>query len=61
MDLSWKTHIDRVTKKANNMLGFLRCNLRNTKEDTKAKAYISMVRFNIEYCSAVWNPHHKYK
>jgi hypothetical protein len=60
-DLSWKTHIDRVTKKANNMLGFLRRNLRNTKEDTKTKAYISMVRSNIEYCSTVWNPHHKYQ
>ena len=43
------------------MLGFLRRNLRNTKEDTKNKAYMSMVRSNIEYCSTVWNPHHKYQ
>ena len=60
-DLSWKTYIDRVTKKANTLLGFLRRNLRNTKDDTNTKTYISMVRSNMEYWSTVWNPHHKYQ
>ena len=41
------------------MLGFLRRNLRSCKEDTKANAYFTMVRSNMEYCSAVWNPHNK--
>ena len=31
--LSWKTHIDRISKKANSMLGFLRRNLRSCSED----------------------------
>ena len=53
-----KTHIDRISKKANSMLGFLRRNLRSCKEDTKANAYFNMVRSNLEYCSSVWNPHH---
>ena len=57
--LSWKTHIDRISKKANSMLGFLRRNLRSCSEDTKANAYFSMVRSNLEYCSSVWNPHQK--
>ena len=57
--LSWKNHIDRISKKANSMLGFLRRNLRSCKEDTKANAYFTMVRSNLEYCSSVWNPHHK--
>ena len=57
--LSWKNHIDRISKKANSMLGFLRCNLRSCKEDTKANAYFTMVRSNLEYCSSVWNPHQK--
>ena len=57
--LSWKNHIDRISKKANSMLGFLRRNLRSCKEDTKANAYFTMVRSNLEYCSSVWSPHHK--
>ena len=58
-DLSWKTHIDRVTKKANNMLGFIRRNLSSTSKETKTNAYISLVRSNLEYCCTVWNPHQK--
>ena len=57
--LSWKTHIDRISTKANSMLGFLIRNLRSCSEDTKANAYFSMVRTNLEYCSSVWNPHQK--
>ena len=40
-------------------VGILRRNLRSCKEDTKANAYFTMVRSNLEYCSAVWNPHNK--
>ena len=57
--LSWKTHIHRISKKANSMLRFLRRNLRSCSEDTKANAYFSMVCSNLEYCSSVWNPHQK--
>ena len=57
--LSWKNHIDRISKKANSMLGFLRRNMRPCKEDTKANAYFTRVRSNLEYCSSVWSPHHK--
>ena len=60
--LSWKTHIDRIiSKKSNSMLGFLRRNLRSCSEETKANACFSMVRSNLEYCSTVWSPHHKYQ
>ena len=41
------------------MLGFLRRNLRKASEETKAQAYMSMVRSNIDYCSTVWNPHQR--
>ena len=57
--LSWKNHIDRITKKSNSMLGFLRRNLKSTSVETKTNAYISMVRPNLEYCASVWNPSQK--
>ena len=43
------------------MVGFLRRNLRSYSEETKANAYFSMVRSNLEYCSSVWSPHRKEK
>lgn len=57
--LSWKGHIDRVTKKANSMIGFLRRNLKIGSEEAKSNAYFSMVRSGTEYCCSVFNPHHK--
>ena len=56
---AWKIHINRIPKKANSMLGFLRWNLGSCSEETKASAYFSMVRKNLEYFSLVCNPHHK--
>lgn len=58
-NLSWNNHIDRVTKKADSMLGFLKRNLRICNSDTKTAAYFALVRPSLEYCSAVWNPHTK--
>ena len=58
-NLAWINHIDRVTKKSNNMLGFLRRNLRSASSETKTNAYITMVRSNLEYCVSAWNPHQK--
>ena len=49
-ELSWRHHYDRVTKKANNMLGFLRRNLRNTSQQTKTNAYIALVRSSVKNC-----------
>ena len=44
-------------KKGNSMLGFLQRNLRINNKDTKASAYFSIVRPNLEYCASIWNPH----
>jgi hypothetical protein len=57
--LSWNTHIDRTTKKANNMLGFLRRNLRHSFQATKVNAYKTLVLPHLEYCASIWNPHTK--
>ena len=37
-NLNWKPHIDRIVKKSNSMLGFLRRNLRIRSQETKAMA-----------------------
>ena len=58
-NLSWKNHISRITKKSNNMLGFLRHNLRQASEETKAQAYFTMVRSNLDYCSTIWSPYER--
>ena len=57
--LSWKNHIDRITKKSNSILGFLRRNLKSTSVETKTNAYISKARPSLEYCASVWYPNQK--
>ena len=39
------------------MIGFLQRNLRVSNRDTKASAYFTLVRPNIEYCASVRNPY----
>lgn len=58
-DLSWSTHIDHVTSKANKMLGLLRRNLYHCNTKTKDIAYKALIRPKLEYCSAIWDPHQK--
>ena len=53
-DLSWKCHIDNITKKANSTMAFLRRNIRSSPRD--AKAYKTYVRPIVEYASSVWSP-----
>ena len=56
-DLSWKKHIARTTTKANNMLGFIKRNIKTNNRTIKTYAYFTLVRPHLEYCSTVWNPH----
>ena len=56
-NLSWNPHIDRIVKKGNSMLGFLQWNLLVNSCETKASAYFTLVRLNLEYCSNVWSPY----
>ena len=58
-NLDWKPHIDRIVKKSNSMLGFLRRNLRIGSQEKKTMAYMMMVRSNLEYCATGWNPYKK--
>ena len=55
-ELSWKCHIDNITKKANSTMAFLRRNIRSSQRDAKAKAYKTYVRPIVEYAASVWSP-----
>ena len=58
-DLSWKTHISRITNTANKSLGFLRRNLRTQNTSLRENAYKAIVRPHLEYAAPVWDPHNK--
>ena len=56
-DLSWGTHVNNISKKANQTPGFLKWNIKVYKQDLKSTAYKTLVRPQLEYASTVWSPH----
>ncbi|MES9994057.1 MAG: reverse transcriptase family protein, partial [Candidatus Thiodiazotropha sp.] len=58
-DLSWNTHINEITSKANRTLGFVKRNIRTKNQAVKELAYKSLVRPQVEYASSVWSPYTK--
>ena len=54
--LSWNSHVDLVTKRANQTTAFLRRNLSCCSRDVKAK---SLVRPQMDYSSTTWDPYIK--
>ena len=58
--LKWASHINKISNKANSVLGFIKCNLKHANRDIKELAYTSLVRSILEYSSTVWDPfYHK--
>ena len=58
-NLTWNTHVDRITGNANRTLGFIRRNIKTKMSKVRETAYHSLVRPQLEYASAVWDPNHK--
>jgi ribonucleases P/MRP protein subunit RPP40 len=56
-ELSFKTHIYEKINKAYQMLGILRRNFKHVDKDTFKLIYVSLVRSQLEYAHAVWNPY----
>ena len=54
--MSWNEHICSIVKKANSSIGFFRRNLQIHQKHTKANAYKTLVRPQIEYASTIWDP-----
>ena len=59
-DLSWHSHVAKVSAKGNKSLGFIRRNIRTLSKATKTLAYQTLVRPSLEYASCVWAPHLKH-
>ena len=59
-DLSWHSHVAKVSAKGNKSLGFIRRNIRTSSKATKTLAYQTLVRPSLEYASCVWAPHLKH-
>ena len=56
---SWNPHVHRITENANRTLGFVRRNIKTKMSKVHETAYNTLVRPQLEYASAVWDPHTK--
>ena len=56
--LTW-THIDRITGSANRTLGLVRRNIKTKMSKVPETTYNTLVRPQLEYASAVWDPQNK--
>ena len=56
-NLKWNAHVDRITANANRSLRFIRRNVKTKSPQIREMAYQSLVRPQLEYASAVWDPH----
>ena len=58
--LSWNSHVDLISSKAQRMLNVLYRKCRDINDiSTKKLLYIAWVRSRLEYASVVWSPHTK--
>ena len=57
-NLSWNNHIDKITSKANKILGLIKRTCRGLKDvSTQRTLYLALVRSQLEFCSVVWSPY----
>ena len=56
-DVRWNQHVNKIVKKANSPLGFVKRNLYSCSEKTKHAAYITPVRPPLLYATVVWDPY----
>ena len=57
-DLSWSTHIDKISNKDNKILGLIKRICKGFQDVcTLRTLYLALVRSQLECCSVVWSPH----
>ena len=60
-DLTWRSHVDRNTGSATKTLNFARRNIKTKTPGVREMAYNTLVRPQLEYAAAVWDPDTKGK
>ena len=60
-NLSWSSHVDRITNSANKTLGFIKRNVRTKMSGVREATYNTLVRSQLEYAAAIWDPYTKVK
>ena len=60
-NLSWGSHIDRITGTAHKTLGFVKQNIKTKMSGVREAAYNTLVRPQLEYAAAIWDARHKDK
>ena len=60
-NLSWGSHMDRITNSANKTLGFIKRNVGTKMSGVREASYRTLVRPQLEYAVAIWDPHNKVK
>ena len=58
-DLGWGVQVDAACKKANTKLHFIQQTLKSAPKRSRELAFQGLVRSGLDYCSTVWDPHHK--
>ena len=53
--LKWASHINKISNKANSVLGFVKRNPKHANRDLKEQAHASVVRSILKYSSTVWD------
>ena len=57
--ISWNTHIEQITKKANTTRAFIQRNLQHCPQQTKNVCYSTLIRPILEYACTIRDPHTK--
>ena len=55
-NLQFKSHINRIIHKVNNILGIIKCTFRSRDANTIRLFYTTLVRPILDYASTIWNP-----
>ena len=56
--LSWNAHVDKISSKANKILGLIKRTCRGLTDVTTLRTlYCTLVRSQLEYCTVVWSPY----